>query len=98
MSRNAPQKKHKVRTAGVWIAFLMILISELFLYAWCRVQYIGVGYDILNASRYHQELVALQNNLKVEMASLKSPDRIATIAKKQLGLDVPKPEQMIIIP
>lgn len=98
MSRKVPKKNHKVKTVGIWIVFLTIFISELLLYAWCRVQYIGAGYDILNASRYHQELVALQNNLKVELASLKSPDRIATIAKKQLGLIMPKPEQMIIIP
>ncbi|UCD32956.1 MAG: cell division protein FtsL [Desulfobacterales bacterium] len=98
MSRKAPKKSNKVKTIGMWIVFLTIFISELFLYAWCRVQYIGVGYDILNASRYHQELVALQNNLKIELASLKSPDRIAAIAKKQLGLDTPKPEQMIIVP
>ena len=87
-----------MKTVTVWIVFLAIFISELLLYAWCRVQCIGVGYDILNTSRYHQELVSLQNNLKVELASLKSPDRIATIAKKQLGLAMPKPEQMIIIP
>lgn len=87
-----------MKTATIWIVFLAIFISELLLYAWCRIQCVGVGYDILNASRYHQELVSLQNNLKIELASLKSPDRIATIAKKQLGLAMPKPEQMIIIP
>lgn len=87
-----------MKALGIWIVFLAIFISELLLYAWCRVQYIGVGYDILKASRCQQELVSLQNNLKVELASLKSPDRIATIAKKQLGLDMPKPHQMIIIP
>ena len=98
MSRKAPKKTDKAKTIGVWIVFLTIFISELFLYAWCRVQYVGVGYEISNASRYHQELVALQNNLTIELASLKSPDRIAAIAKKQLGLVMPKPEQMIIIP
>lgn len=98
MARDVPKRKHKVKTVAIWIVFLTIFISELFLYAWCRVQYIGIGYDISNASRYQQELIALQNNLRVELVSLKSPDRIATIAKKQLGLVVPKPEQMVIIP
>lgn len=87
-----------MKAGAIWIVFLTIFISELLLYAWCRVQCIGVGYDILNASRNYQELVSLQNNLKVELASLKSPDRIATIAEKHLGLAMPKPEQMIIIP
>jgi cell division protein FtsL len=94
----ALKKTHKMNAGVIWIVFLAIFIAELLLYAWCRVQYIGVGYDILNASRNHQELASLQNNLKIELASLKSPDRIASIAKKQLGLAMPKPEQMIIIP
>ena len=98
MLRRAPKKNIKPKTIGIWIVVLMIFISELLLYAWCRVQYIGVGYEILKASCHRQELVALHNTLKVELASLKSPDRIAKIARKQLGLVMPTPEQMIIIP
>ena len=94
-----PQKNTiKLKTMGVWIVILAIFISELLLYAWCRVQYVGVGYEILKTSRHRQELVALHSTLKVELASLKSPDRIARIARKQLGLVAPTPEQMIIIP
>ena len=39
-----------------------------------------------------------QNKLKIEIAHLKSPERLAGIAKHQLHLATPTPEQMIIIP
>jgi cell division protein FtsL len=62
------------------------------------VQYVRVGYEISGASHQHEALLALQGSLRVELASLKSPERIEKIAKKQLGLVTPTPEQMIIIP
>ena len=77
---------------------MVVFIAELFLYTWCRVNCIAVGYDISKETKKHQELIALQNNLKIEMASLKSPERIAKIAKDQLGLIVPSKDQTITIP
>jgi len=42
--------------------------------------------------------MALQKNLKIEIARLKSPKRITKIATQQLGLIMPKSEQVVIIP
>jgi cell division protein FtsL len=42
--------------------------------------------------------MTLQNNLKIELARLKSPQRITKIARDHLGLVVPKPEQTIVMP
>ena len=39
-----------------------------------------------------------QNNLKIELARLKSPDRIAKIAKQQLGLIMPTTDKTILMP
>ena len=77
---------------------MLCFISELFLYTWCRVQCIGIGYEISKAQSRQQELGVLRNNLKIELVSLKSPARIADIAKNRLGLSAPTPEQMIVIP
>jgi cell division protein FtsL len=40
----------------------------------------------------------LQDNLKIELARLKSPRRIAKIAKEQLGLILPTNKQLMLIP
>jgi len=98
MARRTQNHKGSVRITGIWILLMFVFIAELFLYAWCRVNSIGVGYEISKETKKQQELVALQNNLKIELASLKSPERIAKIAKEQLGLIVPSKTQTIVLP
>ena len=79
--------------------FLMVLfIGELLFYTWCRVQYVQIKYEISRATRRQHQLMALQDNLKIEQANLKSPHRIATIARQQLGLIKPTSRHMVMIP
>ncbi len=92
------KKKAGTNNTGIWIVVLFVFVLELLFYAWCRVQYVRVGYEMSKASGSHEKLVVLQNNLKIELELLKSPERIASIAKRQLNLAVPAPEQMIKMP
>ena len=80
------------------LVIMALFIGELLFYTWCRVQYVQIKYEISKATRRQQQLVALQDNLKVEQANLKSPQRIAKIARDQLGLIKPTSKQMVIIP
>ena len=98
MVRKDRKNTRKLKTTMIWIIFMAMFIAELLIYTWCRVRCVGVGYEISKAAHHLQEHIKLQNNLKVELASLKSPDRIAKIAKNQLGLKTPTPAQVIIIP
>ena len=75
-----------------------LFIAELLFYTWCRVQCVQTRYEISELNVRHQQLVAHQDSLKIELARLKSPKRIAKIAKQQLGLITPTSKQMIIIP
>ncbi|MFO7970320.1 MAG: cell division protein FtsL [Desulfobacterales bacterium] len=89
---------HEANATVILVIFMTIFIGELLFFTWCRVQTIGTGYEISKETQRHQDLINFQNTLKVELARLKSPERIANIAKNQLGLIAPTPEQMIIIP
>jgi cell division protein FtsL len=89
---------HKANTTVMLIIFMTIFLGELLFFTWCRVQTTGTGYEISKQTQRHQDLISFQNNLKIELARLKSPERIAKIAKNQFGLITPTPEQMIIIP
>ncbi len=91
-------KKSELKTTGLWFILMWIFIFQLLFYTWCRVQCTQVGYDISKETKTHLHLITQQNNLKIELARLKSPERIAGIAKNQLGLNTPAPEQMVIIP
>lgn len=88
----------ELKTMGVWGIIMLIFIAQLLFYTWCRVQCVQVGYEITKETDNHQKLITLQNKLKIELARLKSPERIAKIAKNELGLATPTPEQMVIIP
>ncbi|MCF8067312.1 MAG: cell division protein FtsL [Desulfobacterales bacterium] len=95
--KNGIKVKEK-KQLGLWIIILLFFITELLFYTWCRVQCVRTGYEIANETRRHQQLEMLQNNLKIEITHLKSPERISKIAEKKLGLVTPTPEQMIVIP
>ncbi len=98
MARKAEKNVRSTKMVIIWFIVMAVFITELLIYTWSRVQCVKVGYEISNENNKNRNLINLQNNLKVELARLKSPERLADIAKNQLGLKIPTPEQMIIIP
>ena len=86
------------KTTGLWMAVMFVFIAELLFYTWCRVQNVQHGYEISRQDLSQKQLIAYQNNLKIELARLKSPDRIAQIAKQQLGLIMPTTDKTILLP
>jgi cell division protein FtsL len=91
-------RTRRFKTTGMWMVMMFIFIVELLFYTWCRVQNVQHGYEISREAHNQKQLVAYQNSLKIELARLKSPDRIAQIAKQQLGLIMPTTEKTILIP
>lgn len=98
MARKNKKNARSTRIVIIWFIIMAVFIAELLTYTWSRVQCIKSGYEISNENNKNRNLINLKNNLKVELARLKSPERLAKIAKNQLGLKTPTPEQIIIIP
>ena len=92
------KKKRNLKQIGLWGFFMAFFIAELLLYTWCRVQCTRLGYEITRSTATQQQRLRLQNNLKIELARLKSPARIATYARERLGLKMPAPEQTMVLP
>jgi cell division protein FtsL len=91
------RRKKKTRNPKVLAAcliFMGLFIIELLFYTWCRVQ----RYEISELAANQERLVMMQDNLKIELARLKSPERITKIAKQQLGLILPTNKQLILVP
>lgn len=82
----------------LWITLLCVFIAELLIYTWARVQCVRVGYEISALTKEQQRLTELQANLKVELARLRSPQRIIKIAQEKLGLTLPTSKQMMLMP
>ncbi len=85
------------RMTAVGVACLLIFIGQMLFYTWCRVQCVAIGYEISAETERNRELTTLQNNLKIELARLKSPERIEKIARNYLGLAAPNADQVIIL-
>ena len=99
--KNIKRKKKKTRNPRVMAAcliFMGLFIGELLFYTWCRVQSIQVRYEISELAADQDRLMMLQDNLKIELARLKAPQRIAKIAKERLGLILPTNKQLMLIP
>ena len=92
------ERTGRIKIMSLWMAVMAVFIGELLFYTWCRVQNVRHGYDISRETQNQKQLMAYQNSLKIELARLKSPDRIARIAKQQLGLMMPTTENTIILP
>ena len=82
---------------GFWIFIMSFFITELLVYTWSRVQCTGIGYEISEQSEKQTVLIGAQKSLNIELARLKSPTRIAKIARERLDLAWPSPEQIIRI-
>jgi len=92
------KKSKRLKFTGLWIVMLSLFLGELFFYTWCRVNNVNLGYEVAQETEKKSKLTAYQENLKIELASLKSPERIARIASEQLGLSMPRADQTIVIP
>jgi cell division protein FtsL len=86
------------RIGAFSVFLLLVVLVELFFYTWCRVQCVQTGYAIANESRKQEELRAMQNSLKIELARLKAPEMISRIARDRLSLGSPDPQQVIVMP
>jgi len=90
-------KRNPVLTA-VYLLLMAAFIGELLFSAWCREQSRIIETDIIRQAQIAERLSDLQDKLKIELAVLKSPKRITTIARDRLGLITPTPDQTMVIP
>ncbi|WP_372681842.1 hypothetical protein [Desulfosarcina sp.] len=97
-SRNRRLRPARKTMTGLWIVLMVLFFVEALFYAWCRVQCVNAGYGIDRENSRHQALVRERNTLRIELARLKSPERIETIARSRLGLVMPDVQQKVMLP
>jgi len=65
-----------------------------FLYAWQHFETIQLRYQLESLRGERSQATELNQELKLEMAGLRAPERIDMIARRQLGLTAPVPGQV----
>jgi len=72
-----------------------MFLFGLFAYGWQHYQWIQYGYRIEEAQKARDQLAEIGRQLRLERASLRSPKRIDSIARRELGMVVPAPGQLV---
>jgi cell division protein FtsL len=101
------QEKDRVENAsrgrrprhGMSIAFLALgLVCVALLHVWLRLQVVHMGYVLATTSKLQNQLEQENRELKVELATLTSPDRLEVMSRRRLGLKPPEKGQVIVLP
>jgi cell division protein FtsL len=86
-----PQRKREMRTLCVGLAVLFALVM---LYAWQHFSAIEYGYRIEALQTKRDNITEANRLLRLDLAELKDPERIDTLAK-QMGLQAPDAGQVM---
>jgi len=99
--RNNPivREVDKVRQRELWrsAAVGVFLVFVLLFSAWQHFELLQLGYRIEQMQEERARELEVNRHLKLEIETLKAPDRIERIATEQLDLVAPGSEEAIVI-
>jgi len=83
--------------------FLTIFMLFVFMgsgigYVWSNFEKTQIGYDLSQLKKEEMKLRETNRKLRLELATLKSPQKLEALAIRKLGLRQPSPEQIIVLP
>ncbi len=96
-SSRAEQAARRRRYLGV-AALVLALLGVILGHVWLRLQVVHMGYVLSTASKLQSRLEQENRELKVELATLTTRDRIEEMARRRLGLTAPQKGQVTILP
>jgi cell division protein FtsL len=99
--RERPVRKGRAR--GRKNVFLIVvlavgLIGLVWLHVWLRLQVVQMGYVLSTTSKLQSRLEQENRELKIELATMTSPDRLESLVRRRLGLRQPEKGQVIVLP
>ncbi|HEY1265883.1 MAG TPA: cell division protein FtsL [Candidatus Binatia bacterium] len=74
------------------------LVAIALLHVWLRLQVVHMGYALATATKLERELEQENRELKVELATLTSPQRLEAMARARLGMGQPQRGQVVVLP
>jgi cell division protein FtsL len=93
-ARPRPRRQHYLFSSILAAA----LVSVALLYVWVRLQVVHMGYVLSTSAKLQNQLEQENRELRVELATLTSPDRLEAMARGRLGLTRPQRGQVIVLP
>jgi len=82
---------------STWIFIASVLMAVALLYVWSHIHMTELEYQIAQELSSREQIMDEQMKLKVELATLRSPRRIETIAREKLQMTYPERKQVIVL-
>jgi cell division protein FtsL len=82
---------------GPFLLSAFLCLAGIAVYIWPRVQTVRLAYRMQTAERHLKNLLQEQDQLRLELAALKDPQRIYRVATDQLGMSLPRQDQVFIV-
>jgi cell division protein FtsL len=89
-----PKEPNRMRECARLVSLGGMITLCALLYAWQHFQTIQLRYQLETLRGEQTQALELNQELKLEVAGLRSPGRIDVIARRQLGLTAPVPGQV----
>ena len=87
------------RTAALSFVVLGLgLVVFALAHVWLRLQVVHLGYELATTSKLQSQLEQENRELKVELATLTSPERLAATVRSRLGMVEPTTGQVVNLP
>jgi cell division protein FtsL len=101
-ARRTPVKRLSLKTPGQrWLVNFLLglcLVGLALLHVWVRLQVLQMGYVLSTTSKLQSHLEQENRELKLELATLTSPERLQELAQTRLGLREPEKHQVVVLP
>lgn len=90
------RNRRHVRKAG-GVVFGLFVCAFFILYVGQRASMVKTGYEVEELKKQKTELTQAHEMLRIEAATLTSPDRVEKIATSMLGMQVPDDSQVVLV-
>ena len=95
MASEAREKKGL--RVSTFLLSLLVMVAVALVYVWSHLHNTQLKYQIAEEMTVRDSLIEENRRLKMEIATLKSPQRIESIARDKLKLQYPEREQVVLI-
>ena len=85
----------KTRFLWLWAAAVVATASAFVAHLSLRLETVRLGYDVGQARREERRLIEERRLLSIEAATLRDPERVETIARGSLGMEIPDTDHVV---
>jgi cell division protein FtsL len=89
-------QSRRFRLAPVLVSILLCL-AGVAVYMWPRLQVVRLAYRMQASEQRVNDLMQERDDLRRELASLKDPQRVYRLATEQLGMGIPRHDQVFVL-